>query len=37
MRVRFAAVVANKIVSRGDEQITNFHHSHASIGAPQFT
>ena len=37
MRVRFAPVMANKIVSRGNEQVTNFHRSHATIEAPQFT
>jgi hypothetical protein len=37
MRVRFAAVMANKIVSGGNEQMTNFHRNHATIEAPQFT
>jgi len=37
MRVRFAAVMANKIMSPGNEQVTNFHRSHATIGTPQFT
>ena len=37
MRVRFASMMANKIVSRGNEQVTNFHRSHATIEAPQFT
>lgn len=31
MRIRFATVMANKIVSRGDEQVTNFHRIHATI------
>jgi hypothetical protein len=30
-------VVADKIVSRGNEQVTNFHRSHATIEAFQFT
>jgi hypothetical protein len=29
--------MANKIVSRGNEQVTNFHRIHATIEAPQFT
>ena len=33
MRARFAPVMANKIVSRGNEQVTNFHRTHASIEA----
>ena len=37
MRIRFAAMMANKIVSRGNEQVTNFHRSHATIEAAQFT
>jgi hypothetical protein len=37
MRVGFAAVMANKIVSCGNEQVTNFHRSHATIEASQFT
>ena len=37
MRVRFPPVMANKIVSRGNEQVTNFHRTHATIEAPQFT
>ena len=37
IRVGFAAVMANKIVSRGNEQMTNFHRSHATIEASQFT
>ena len=37
MRIRFAAVMANKIVSRGNEQVTNFHRTHATIEAHQFT
>lgn len=37
MRVRFAPVMANKIVSPGNEQVTNFHRSHATIEASQFT
>jgi hypothetical protein len=37
MRVRFAPVMANKIVSPRNEQVTNFHRSHATIEAPQFT
>jgi len=37
MRVRFASMMANKIVSRGNEQVTNFHRAHATIEAPQFT
>src|SRR6266700_7505038 len=37
MRVRFAPMMANKIVSRGNEQVTNFHRTHATIEAPQVT
>ena len=37
MRVRFAPMMVNKIVSRGNEQVTNFHRAHATIEAPQFT
>jgi hypothetical protein len=37
MRVRFAPMMANKIVSPGNEQVTNFHRSHATIEEPQFT
>jgi hypothetical protein len=37
MRVRFASVMANKIVSPRNEQVTNFHRSHATIEAFQFT
>jgi hypothetical protein len=37
MRVRFAPMMANKIVSPGNEQVTNFHRTHATIGASQFT
>lgn len=37
MRVRFAPMMANKIVSRGNEQMANFHRTHATIEAPQFT
>ena len=37
MRVRFAPMMANKIVSRGNEQVTNFHRTHVTIEAPQFT
>ena len=37
MRVRFAAMMANKIVSRGNEQVANFHRIHATIEAAQFT
>ncbi len=37
MGVRFAPMMANKIVSRGNEQVTNFHRTHATIEAPQFT
>jgi hypothetical protein len=37
MRVRFASMMANKIVSRGNEQLTNFHRSHATIQTSQFT
>ena len=37
VRVRFAAVMANKIVSCGNEQVTNFHRSHATIETPRFT
>ena len=37
MRVWFAPMMANKIVSRGNEQVTNFHRTHATIEAPQFT
>ena len=37
MRVRFAPVMANKIVSRGNEQVTNFHRTHATIEPSQFT
>ena len=33
MRVRFAPVMANKIVSPGNEQVTNFHRTHATIEA----
>jgi hypothetical protein len=29
--------MANKIVSRGNEQVTNFHRSHATIETSQFT
>jgi hypothetical protein len=37
MRVGFAAMMANKIVPRGNEQMTNFHPKHATIEASQFT
>ena len=37
MRIRFAAMMANKIVSCGNEQMTNFHRNHATIEAAQFT
>jgi hypothetical protein len=37
MRVRFAPMMANKIVSPRNEQVTNFHRSHVTIEAPQFT
>ena len=37
VRVRFAAVMPNKIVSGGNEQMTNFHRNHATIEAAQFT
>jgi len=37
MRVRFAAVMANKIVARGNEQVTNFHRTHATIEAVTLT
>jgi hypothetical protein len=37
MLVRFAPVMANEIVSRRNEQVTNFHRTHATIEAPQFT
>jgi len=37
MRIRFAPVMANKIVSRGNEQVTNFHRGHATIETPQTT
>jgi hypothetical protein len=37
MRVRFTAVVADKIVSGGNEQVTNFHRTHVTIEASQFT
>ncbi len=37
MRVRFPAVMANKIVSCGNEQVTNFHRSHATMEAPRLT
>jgi hypothetical protein len=37
MGIRFAAVMANKIVPHGNEQVTNFHCGHATIEAPQFT
>jgi hypothetical protein len=30
-------VMADKIVSGGNEEITNFHRTHATIEAPQFT
>jgi hypothetical protein len=29
-------VMANKIVSPGNEQVTNFHRTHATIEEPQF-
>ena len=37
MRIRWATVMANKVVSRGNEQMTNFHRSHATIEASQIT
>ena len=37
MRVRLAPMMANKIVPRGNEQMTNFHRNHATIEASQFT
>jgi len=37
MRARFAPVMTNKIVSRGNEQVTNFHRTHATIEAVTLT
>ena len=35
--VGFATVMANEIVSRGNEQVTNFHRSHVTIRTFEFT
>ena len=37
IRVGIATVMADKIVSPGNEQVTNFHRSHATIETFQFT
>ena len=35
MRIRLPSMMTNKIVSRGNEQVTNLHRIHATIEAPQ--